>query len=236
MKKVSVIVLVVVGLMFAAYAEAAKPKRHTRNAKRIGPYAGALIGMSRYTDNQIQAETDLENTFNNVPTQNLVVGTDNTDMGYAAQFGYRFNRFIAAEFALAQYGELNSHARAQIDTGNGSGFIPAAIDLKFHIGGPKLSLIGILPFNEKFEFYGQVGVLFAASEREFVIKIDGDPNSFGSVKADSTELVLGAGAAFHVNQMYTVRLQYEKLSDVGDKQRNGTENVNTASIGLIVRF
>jgi opacity protein-like surface antigen len=235
MKKVSVIALVVVGLLFAAYAEAAKPHhRRTRNANRIGPYAGAMIGMSQYPENQSQAESDLQNTFNNIPTQNLVIGTDDKDLGYAAQFGYRFNRYLAMEFALAQYGELNSHARADIDAG--AGFVPAAIDLNFHVGGPKLLAVGILPLNDRFEIFGQVGVLFAASEREFSIKIDGRDNTFGSSKADSTELVVGLGASWHVNQMYTVRLGFEKLSDVGDKQRNGTEDINTASLGLVVRF
>src|SRR5690348_6333511 len=105
MKKVSVIVLVVVGLMFAAYAEAAKPKRRTRNANRVGPYAGALLGMSTYTGDQSGAEADLESSFAGVPTQNLKIGTDDKDVGYAAQFGYRFNRYIAVEFALRQFGD-----------------------------------------------------------------------------------------------------------------------------------
>lgn len=234
MKKVSVIVLVVVGLAFSAYAEAAKPKRRTRNANRVGPYAGVMIGENHYTGDQSAAEDDLEGTFAGVPTQDLTIGTDDKDLGYAAQFGYRFNRYVAAEFALAQYGDLHSHARANIDLG--SGFVPASIDLKFHIGGPKLSVIGILPFNDKFEVYGQVGLLFAASEREFVIKVEGDTNSFGSVKADSTEVVLGLGAAWHINQMYSIRAQFEKLSDVGEEQRTGTEDVSTASLGLVVRF
>src|SRR3982751_3085370 len=105
MKKVSVIVLVVVGLMFAAYAEAAKPKRRTRNSNRVGPYAGALLGMNHYTEDQSGPEADLENTFTGVPTQNLAIGTDSKDIGYAAQFGYRFDRYLAAEFALVQYGD-----------------------------------------------------------------------------------------------------------------------------------
>jgi OmpA-OmpF porin, OOP family len=234
MKKVSVIVLVVVGLMFAAYAEAAKPKRRTRNANRVGPYAGALIGMNNYTGDQSAAEDDLENSFVGVPTQGLSVGTEEKDVGYAAQFGYRFNRYVAAEFALAQYGDLTSSARADIDLGNG--FIPAAIDLNFHTGGPQISVIGILPLNDKFEIYGRVGVLFASSEREFIIKVDGDTSSFGSSKGQSTEVGFGIGAAWHINQMFSIRGQYEKLDKVGDPDRTGTEDITTASLGLIVRF
>lgn len=234
MKKVSVIVLVVVGLLFAAYAEAAKPKRRTRNANRVGPYAGALIGMNHYTGDQSAAESDLENSFVGVPTQNLSIGTDEKDVGYAAQFGYRFNRYLAVEFALAQYGDLRSSARADVDLG--TGFLPAAIDLSFHTGGPQFSAIGILPLNDKFEIFGRAGVLFASSEREFVIKVDGETSSFGSSKGDSTEVVLGLGATWHFNQMFSIRAQFEKMDKVGDPDRTGTEDVTTASLGLVVRF
>src|SRR6186713_1082287 len=119
MKNVSVIVLVVVGLLFAAYAEAAKPKRRSRNANRIGPYAGALIGNATYTGDRAQDEADLEDTFAGIPTQDLTIGTDDKDLGYQAAFGYRFNRYLAAEFELVQYGELNTGARANADLGDG---------------------------------------------------------------------------------------------------------------------
>jgi len=234
MKKVSVIVLVVVGLMFAAYAEAAKPKRRTRNANRIGPYAGALISMNSYPGDQSGAEADLESTFNGVTTRDLRIGTDDQDMGFAAQFGYRFTRYFAAEFALAQYGDLRSDAHADIDLG--AGFVPASINLNFHTGGPMVSAIGILPINDKFEVYGRAGLLFASSEREFVIKVDGDTSSFGTSKGESTEVVLGLGIAWHVNQMFSVRAQYEKLDKVGDPGKTGTEDINSASLGLVVRF
>jgi hypothetical protein len=235
MKNVSVIVLVVFGLLFAAYAEAAKPgKRRTRNANRVGPYAGALIGMNHYTGDQSGAESDLENSFVGLPTQNLGIGTDEKDVGYAAQFGYRFNRYVAAEFALAQFGDLHSSARADVDLGNG--FVPVGIDLNFHTGGPQLSVIGILPLNDKFEIYGRVGALFASSEREFIIKVDGDTSSFGTSKGESTEIVLGVGAAWHINQMFSIRAQFEKLDKVGEPDRTGTEDISSASLGLIVRF
>ena len=59
---------------------------------------------------------------------------------------------------------------------------------------------------------------------------------FGSFKDESTEVVYGLGAAYHVNQMFSIRAQFEKLDQVGDPNRTGTEDITTASIGLIVRF
>jgi opacity protein-like surface antigen len=234
MKNVSVIVLVVFGLLFAAYAEAAKPKRRSRNANRVGPYAGALIGNATYTGDRTQDEADLEDTFDGIPTQDLTIGTDDKDLGYQAAFGYRFNRYLAAEFELVQYGELNTGARANADLGDG--FVPVSIDLNFHSGGPQLAVLGILPINEKFELFAKAGVLFASSEREFVVKVEGDTSSFGSVKGDSTNGVFGVGGAWNVNQMYSIRAQYERVDGVGEKGRTQTEDITIASIGLIVRF
>jgi opacity protein-like surface antigen len=234
MKKVSVIVLVIVGLMFAAHADAARPKHRTRNANRIGPYAGALVGSNRYTSDQSATESDLESSFVGIPTQNLAIGTEEKDIGYQAAFGYRFNRYLATEFELAEYGDLVSTARADVDLG--TGFLPVSINIGFHVGGPKLTAIGILPLGERFEIYGSAGALFASTKREFTVRVNGDKTSFGSVKGDSTEIVLGIGAAFHVNQMYTIRAQIERIDEVGDENRTGTEDITVASLGLIVRF
>lgn len=236
MKKIPVIVIAVVGLMLSAYAEAATPKRRSRNANRIGPYAGALLGSNTYTDNQDAAEQDLEDAFVGIPTTDLAISTKDNDVGFQALFGYRFNRYLAAEFELVSYGDLRSTAHANIDFEDGTGSHPASIGLDFHTGGPQLSVLGILPLGTSFELFGKAGMLFASSTREFVIKVDGQTNSFGSVKGDSTEVILGIGAAYHVNQMYTIRAQFERVNDVGEKNRTDTENIDVASLGLIVRF
>ncbi|HTU68135.1 MAG TPA: outer membrane beta-barrel protein [Steroidobacteraceae bacterium] len=236
MKKIPVIILVVLGLVFSAYAEAAKPKRRSRNANRVGPYAGALLSWSSYSGDQSDAEDSLASSFDGLPTTNLTTGTKDSDIGYQAAFGYRFNRYVAAEFELVQFGELSSHASADVDLLDGNGPVPVTLRYNFHVGGPQLSALGILPVNDKFEFFAKAGVLFASSEREFTSRVDGQSGGVGSAKGDSTEVVLGVGFAWHINQMYSVRAQYERLSDVGDPDKSGTEDLNAASLGLIVRF
>ena len=58
---------------------------------------------------------------------------------------------------------------------------------------------------------------------------------FGSIKGDSQDLVLGAGAAYNVNQMYAMRLEYQKLK-LGEASNTGEEDLNVVSLGLVVRF
>ncbi len=239
MKKLAVIVLVVLGIAFAGATEAASPKKHrTRNQNRIGPYVSGFIGMTKFTDDQSAAEAQIEQIFNQSgnPLQNLRVGTDNTDINYTASFGYRFHRFIAGELGLVQYGELASTGNADMDFGNGQGFLPTQLKYSFRVGGPLISVLGILPFNQKFEGYLRLGYLFASSVREISSSVNGQGSIGQDARGDSQHPVYGIGFGWNIDPMWTVRAEYQKLNDVGQKNRNGTENFETLSLGVVVRF
>ena len=236
MKKVSVIVVAALGLMLAGYAEAAKPKKRTRNQNRVGPYGGLLVGNAKYSVDAEEEEADLVAFFTGAgaPTRNISTDTEDTDIGYTAAFGYRFNRYLAAELGLAQYGETSSIVRGEIDQGDG--FVPANVKFTFAVGGPMFSAIGILPLGEKFELYARAGLLFASAERELAARVDGRNAGAGSAKGDSTEVVYGLGLAWHINQVYSIRLEQQRLSEVGQEDRSGTEDIDYTALGFIVRF
>ena len=238
MKKTAVILLVVLSVGFAGFTEAATPKKRTRNANRIGPYAGALVGYSNFSGNQDENEQNLVDILDNsqYPYQNLTTGTENTDLGYQALFGYRFHRFFSAELGLAQFGQLKSTAKADVDFGDGNGFVPSSIALTFTAGGPMLSAIGILPIGEKFELFGRLGYLFTSSERSLSSKVNGQTGSFGSAKGDSQNPVYGIGFAWHINQVYSIRGEYKQLDQLGQENRTGAEDVTVMGVGLIIRF
>ena len=236
MKKVPIIMAMVVSIAFAGYAEAAKPKKRTRNANRVGAYGTALIGNSSFKGDQSENEQELVSLFDNqgVPVRNVVGSTDNTDIGYQLGFGYRFNRYLAAELNLVQFGQLSSQARGELDIG--SGFVPASIKLSFSAGGPVISMIGILPLNDKFEFYARGGFMFASAERQVTSRLDGQRSGFGSAKGDSTEALFGVGFAWHFNQVYSLRAEYQKVDSIGEQSRTGTEELDYASVGMVIRF
>jgi opacity protein-like surface antigen len=236
MKKIAVVLLVVASVAFAGFAEAAKPKKRTRNANRVGPYGVGFIGQSQYTGDQSQTEQDLLDTLINTgnPTQNLSASTEDTDIGYNATFGYRFNRYFAAELGLAQFGSLESTAKGDLDFGDG--FVPTSLKLAFSAGGPMVSAVGFLPLNDKFELFARVGYLFTSSERELTSSVDGQSGGFGSAKGDSQNMVLGIGAAFNFNQVYSVRFEYQQLDDLGQDNRTGLEDLTVIGLGVVVRF
>jgi opacity protein-like surface antigen len=236
MKKIPVILVVALGFAFAGVAEAATPKKRTRNANRVGPYGAALLGYSNYTGDQSESELELIDilTDTGAPFQNMTSSTENTDFGYQATFGYRFTRYFAAELALAQFGELKSTAKADMDFGQG--FVPTSVSLSFATGGVLISAVGILPFNDKFEMYGRLGYLLTSSERELSSRVDGQSGGFGSADGDSQDLVYGIGFAWHINQIYSIRSEFQQLDQIGQENRTGTEDLTVIGVGLIVRF
>lgn len=237
MKRLTIVLLAVFSIGFTGFVDAATPKKRTRNSNRVGPYAGGIIGYSDYSGDQSENEQNLVDILVNTgnPYENLSSGTENTDIGYQALFGYRFLRFFSAELGLAQFGELKSTARADMDF-DGSGFVPASVSFTFAAGGPMISGLGILPLGEKFEIFGRLGYLFTSSERELSSRVDGQSGTFGSAKGDSQDVVYGVGFSWHINQVYSIRAEFQQLDQLGQENRTGAEDVSVIGAGLIVRF
>jgi len=239
MKKIPVIVVVVVGLVVAGMAQAATPKKRTRNQNRVGPYVAAYVGMTNYRGNHTADEESLMSILDNAgyPFKNTSTKTDNTDIGYQASFGYRFHRFVAAEIGLVQYGSLKTSLNSDVDvTGTGT-YVPVDLHYDFHVGGPLVSVLGTLPLGEKFELYGRAGLLFASAEREFSSRVNGQSSISSSGRGDSQNFVYGGGASWNINQMYTIRAEYQVINGVGEGARTGgEEDLRNFSLGLVVRF
>lgn len=236
MKNVSLVLLAAAAVAFAGLADAA-PKKRNRNANRVGPYAMGALGQSNWSSDQAQAEQVVVDAFSSdpdFPSRNVTVDSEDSDSGYNFTFGYRFSRYLAAELGLAQFGAVESTGRGEMDFGNG--FVPVTLKLAFKAGGPMVSGIGILPLNDKFELYGRLGYLFTSSSRELSSRVDGRNGGGGGPRGDSQDLVIGAGAAYHFNQAYSARLEYQQLDEIGDPDATGEEDLSFISLGVVIRF
>jgi len=237
MKNIPVVVIALFGFTAGGLAEAASPQKRSRSQNRIGPYVAGLVGMSTFTGDHADSEEFVSNilTQNEVPIQNLETSTDDSDIAYQVAFGYRFGRYVASEVSLGQFGELSSRATAELDFENdGEGFLPTSSELKFSGGGIGFSVLGILPFNSKFEAFARAGYLFASVEREYDARIEGELAARGRGKDDTQEPFFGAGFSWNVSQVFTVRAEYQMYRDIGEDV--GAEDIDFMAIGLSMRF
>jgi OOP family OmpA-OmpF porin len=237
MKTLSVIVLACSSLAFAAYADAASPKKRPRSANRIGAYGGAFVGSSTYSGDHESNEQFVKDILEGAgdDSQNVTTSTEDTDIGYQLLFGYRFHRFFAAEVGLAQFGGVESSAKGDVDFGDGNGFLPTSVKYTFTTGGPMFSAVGILPLSEKFELFGRLGYLLASAELEFSARVDGESAGSGSVKGDSQDVAYGIGFAWNINQVFSIRGEFQKLDGLGNSQ-TGKEDLTVIGLGLLMRF
>src|SRR4051794_2060869 len=105
MKNVAAIILALLAVSLATHAHAAGPKYHSHGANRVGPYITAHVGMTGYKGEQQPDEDRLMSFFSDptAPPQNVSASSDDSDIGYAIAFGYRFDRYAALELGLSRW-------------------------------------------------------------------------------------------------------------------------------------
>src|SRR5688572_7832007 len=91
---------------FAPPASAATPP------SRAGAYAGGMGGPTQFDINTAEAEASLLELFESpgVPFSDYRSSVEDSDIGYQMSFGYRFNRFVAFELSVIDFGELSYDA------------------------------------------------------------------------------------------------------------------------------
>jgi hypothetical protein len=236
MKNIPVMVIVVLGVAFTGLAHADPKKQRKQN--RVGPYAAIHAGFTEYSgDHDANGQALLDFFTNNgIPYQNVVTHTDDTDLSYQISFGYRFNRYIAAELALCDYGSLVTTTQADVLIPNSPGYAPSNNKLGFKFAGPLFSVIGILPINNSFELYGRLGYIFASTTRDLNWVVEGAGSIGGSAHSDAQRPVYGVGMNFNLGQVYTIRAEYERITNIGQSQGLFNEDIQAAHLGFAMRF
>lgn len=218
-------VLAAAGLMGAAEARAADS----------GFYVGGLVGSSSFD----VKEEDLAGLADVLGGFGLDITVDDTslddsDVAFGAVVGYRFLPWLAAEARYVDLGETTYRASGTVSAVE-SAPLPFDLGLKAKVKGPALSVLGILPFAERWEVYARGEVLFADTKIEATIDVDGDTGS-ESDSANSTDFGIGVGVGASLGDHWAVRAEYERFMDVGDEEDTGETDVDLASVQVLYRF
>ena len=160
-----------------------------------GFYIGGALGWVN-TDLKI----DPARLFSETHTQ---VQLDETDSGWKLMTGYRLGRYLSAEFAYTDLGQIEAHTNTPIKANS-------------NVNGLSLSGIAMLPLGENFSLTGRLGLY--RWDRSASTLISG-LGQLTSVVADDngTDMVLGVGLNWHLFSRFALRAEWEHFNDLSDQ-------------------
>ena len=158
---------------------------------------------------------------------------DDSDVTWALTAGWKFIPYMAIE---AQYLDLGAAKyTASGDVSDGISTSPADLGLTVDSSGFALSVLGILPVAEVWEFYARLGMYFGDTEGKVSVTVDDVKDSTSESKSEE-EFFYGVGAGHTFNETWNVRAEYTIYQDIGDEKLTGEADVSRFVIALNYMF
>ena len=181
---------------------------------------------------------------------------------WGLQVGYRFNKWVAAEVGYVDLGEYLYSLTGSIS--GDYGFLcdlPACLDAD---GNPQIvvrpldggferstqltsagitaSVLAMFPLSSHFDLHIRGGVYYAdtrVTNRLRYVDVADQTDVFNllhrRVDASQTELLVGLGAAWNINESFALRVEYQKFLDVGDDEKAGETDVDVINVSLLFK-
>ncbi len=156
------------------------------------------------------------------------VDVDERGEAWSVGSGYRINKYLAAEIEYVSFGTTRV-----VELYNPGDLFPVPIDIfprsySSTVTGPALSLLGSVPFGQRFEVFVRAGVLFADRKIEMA-QSDGFDETFGS-----TAWLGGIGVSWSFGSRWALRGEYQRTGKLDETIVSGETELQKVSLG--VRF
>lgn len=155
----------------------------------------------------------------------LVPSSKDKSDRWRLQLGYRFNDYLAMEGGYIDLGKAKY--RAGYTGGGASGSLQA--------GGPDILALAMVPVGSRFSLYGEAGAIDAKIKSELSATGPGAAAS-GSDNRSRVRPIFGLGALYNFTDAMRLRVGYERINNLGDRNLLGSMDMNVYSAGLSYRF
>jgi len=193
--------------VFAALAAAALPLGAAHAGEPLshgGPYLGGGVGIARYSDAGIVADT--------CSAFGYTCPAEDSDTGYKIFAGYQFGRYVALEGSYVSLGKTQAE-------------LPADTRFSAEVQGVTIGLVPRIPVGERIDLFGKVGVM------AWHVDLKAESPALGlSAQGDGAgaDPVFGAGVAYRFHQNASLRLEWDRYNvDEEVKSDGATVNVGT---------
>lgn len=215
-------VVLVCGTLTAGFAPGLYAQATAQATDDKGWYGGVAVGGARN-----KFETD---TLAIVGSTASSMAKDDTAGAFALAIGYDFSRNWAIEAGYLDYGNFSAR---RASTAGAVGTANATIDTNAWT----LQGIGKFPLENQFYLFGKAGLAQTRTESNISttggVALAAGPST--NPKRSKAGFVFGAGIGYDFSRSIGLRLDYTRLSDVGNKE-TGKGDIDTWTAGLKFRF
>ncbi len=208
-------------------------------AAERGFYVGGFYGQTRSDLDQSQYENlawllyrDLE--FD--PLTRISSSLDDKDSGYGFFGGFRFSPYLAVEGGYVDLGKFTFKDQTEGFDAFEAEDVMLEQRLTTKMSGLSVSVLGILPLTYRTELFARGGVIFTSNELTARVEASNGFGIGGELSSESdTDFLAGVGAAMSFAEIYSVRLEYQRIFDAGD-EFTGEADTDIISLGVAVTF
>lgn len=211
-------------------------------AAELGIYAGVSYVMAKKDSTRSVFENEAQiidslAAFAPAP-QGTTATFDTEDSSYGFVVGWRLSEHLALEGGYMDLGDVKYREHSDgVFFGPDppeQGSLQKNIDSS--TSGIQMSVLGILPLSYRWEIYARGGALIANSTEDvFVIDDLGTPGRI-QVNQSGFDLLAGVGISFSLVDIYSVRLEYQRVFDAGEDETLDAADVDLATLNVTVSF
>lgn len=159
------------------------------------------------------------------------------DKTLSVTLGYQINAFLAAELSYVDLGTVEMRAtfpQSSLFFPVSPAFIRQSTDID--VSGIQLSMLGRWPITPAWSAFGKIGYLFADTDVDYAVRLDGSTEHFDVPKVSSENIVVGAGLDFNLGSKWTARLEYQRHLGVSEDAFINKPDVDSVSLGIFLRL
>lgn len=156
--------------------------------------------------------------FHDVDTSGIFEpSVDRTDTGFKLGGGYMFNKNFGVEGEYVHLGKATVTPATAFSTDSAA--------VRAH--GVVVAALGVWPINDQFSVLGRLGFINGTVE----VSSAGQSDSSTDLK-----LAYGLGVAYSISREWSVRLEYDLYSKLGNSSTTGQSDVDLLSLGVVYKF
>lgn len=203
-------------------------------APRSGLYLGFDLGQSSYDLDRGDLDSQLVDSLQQAGIDVLSGSSETSEDGftYGITVGWQFLPWLAVEAAYVDLGDAEYKSNTVITDGATTADLRTTLTAES--AGATLSALGILPLGGGWDVYGRVGAYFGSNDASAAVSVDGIPADLDD--SSSSQTLLWGGGVGYTRGHWTVRLDYQKFTDVGDENGFGEVDVDRITFAGLYRF